>query len=39
VLGRSSVDTIEIVNGLSQGDRIILSDLGSNANAERIRIK
>ncbi|MBA3917941.1 MAG: RND transporter [Gemmatimonas sp.] len=39
VLGRSSVNTIEIVNGLSQGDRIILSDLGSNANAERIRIK
>lgn len=39
VLGRSSVNTIEIVNGLSQGDRIILSDLGSNAKAERIRIK
>ena len=39
VLGRSSVNTIEIVNGLSEGDRIILSDLGSNANAERIRIK
>ena len=39
VLGRSSVNTIEIVSGLSEGDRIILSDLGSNANAERIRIK
>lgn len=38
-LGRSSVNTIEILNGLSVGDRIILSDMSSYANANRVRIK
>jgi HlyD family secretion protein len=38
-LGRSSVNTIEIVRGLEVGDRIILSDMSSYANADRVRIK
>lgn len=39
VLGRSSVNTIEIISGLAVGDRIILSDLSSYATAEKIRIR
>ncbi|MBL0940760.1 MAG: HlyD family efflux transporter periplasmic adaptor subunit [Gemmatimonadaceae bacterium] len=39
VLGRSSVNSIEILNGLAEGDRIILSDLSSYSTAQRIRIK
>ncbi|MCA0374097.1 MAG: HlyD family efflux transporter periplasmic adaptor subunit [Gemmatimonadetes bacterium] len=39
VLGRSSVNTIEILSGLSAGDRIIISDLSSYATAEKIRIR
>jgi HlyD family secretion protein len=38
-LGRSSVNTIEIVRGLSVGDRIILSDMSSYASTDRVRIK
>lgn len=38
-LGRSSVNTIEILNGLSVGDRIILSDMSSYANVNRVRIR
>ncbi len=38
-LGRNSVNTIEILRGLSVGDRIILSDMSSYANVERLRIK
>jgi HlyD family secretion protein len=37
VLGRSSVNTIEIVNGLQPGDRVILSDM-SQWDANRIRL-
>jgi HlyD family secretion protein len=39
VLGRSSVNTIEILQGLAHGDRIIISDLSSFATAEKIRIR
>lgn len=39
VLGRSSVNTIEIVRGLEVGDRIILSDMSTYSNADRVRIK
>lgn len=39
VLGRSSVNTIEILSGLQVGDRIIISDLSSFATAEKVRIK
>src|SRR5215469_6910010 len=37
-LGRASVNTIEILDGLKEGDKIILSDMSSVANAERIRL-
>jgi biotin carboxyl carrier protein len=38
-LGRSSVNTIEIVRGLEPGDRIILSDMTPYANVDRVRIR
>jgi HlyD family secretion protein len=37
-LGRSSVNTIEIVNGLRPGDRVILSDMTQWDTNERIRL-
>jgi HlyD family secretion protein len=37
-LGRSSVNTIEIVNGLRPGDRVILSDMTQWDANERIRL-
>lgn len=38
-LGRSSVSTIEIVNGLKEGDQIILSDTSSLDSYDRIRVR
>jgi HlyD family secretion protein len=38
-LGRSSVSTIEIVNGLREGDQVILSDTSAMDNYERIRVR
>jgi HlyD family secretion protein len=38
-LGRSSVNTIEIVEGLKVGDKVILSDMSAWDNSERIRLK
>jgi len=37
-LGRSSVNTIEIVNGLRPGDQVILSDMSAWDQYERIRL-
>lgn len=37
--GRSSVQTIEVVDGLKVGDQIILSDMSNWDNADRIHIK
>lgn len=37
-LGRSSVNTIEIVDGLKEGDKVILSDTSQWDNADRIRL-
>jgi HlyD family secretion protein len=37
-LGRSSVNTIEIVEGLKPGDRVILSDSSQWDSNDRIRI-
>lgn len=37
-LGRSSVNTIEVLDGLQEGDSVIISDMSSVANAERIRL-
>ena len=39
VLGRSSVNVIEVVRGLEIGDRIIVSDMSQYANVARVRIK
>ncbi len=37
-LGRSSVNTIEVVDGLKAGDQVILSDMSSQDQSERIRL-
>ena len=38
-LGRSSVNTIEILQGLAVGDKVILSDMSAWDNFDRIRLK
>ncbi|HEV7475003.1 MAG TPA: HlyD family efflux transporter periplasmic adaptor subunit [Pyrinomonadaceae bacterium] len=38
-LGRSSVSTIEIISGLNEGDRVILSDTSQLDNSQVIRIR
>ena len=38
-LGRSSVSTIEIVEGLKEGDQVILSDTSSLDSYDRIRVR
>lgn len=38
-LGRSSVNTIEVVQGLNAGDRVIISDMTQWDNAEKVRVK
>lgn len=38
-LGRVSVNTIEVLEGLKEGDQVILSDMSSYNNADRIRLK
>ena len=38
-LGRSSVNTVEILDGLQVGDRVILSDMSQWDNYDRIRLK
>ena len=38
-LGRSSVNTVELVDGLQVGDRVILSDMSQWDNYDRIRLK
>lgn len=37
-LGRSSVNTIEIVNGLQPGDRVILSDMSQWDSTDRVKL-
>ncbi|HVP00599.1 MAG TPA: efflux RND transporter periplasmic adaptor subunit [Bryobacteraceae bacterium] len=37
-LGRSSVNTIEVVDGLKVGDQVILSDMSQNEDKPRIRL-
>jgi len=36
--GRTSVSTIEVLDGLKEGDTVIISDMSSVADAERIRL-
>ena len=38
-LGRSSVNTIEVVQGLSVGEKVILSDMSAWENFERVRLR
>ena len=38
-LGRSSVNTIEVVDGLKVGDQVILSDMSAWDAHNRIRLK
>jgi|HubBroStandDraft_6_1064221.scaffolds.fasta_scaffold23761_3 beta-lactamase regulating signal transducer with metallopeptidase domain len=38
-LGRSSVNAIEVLDGLKEGDKIILSDMSTYDTADRIHIK
>ncbi|HEU4413480.1 MAG TPA: HlyD family efflux transporter periplasmic adaptor subunit [Candidatus Angelobacter sp.] len=38
-MGRSSVNTIEIVRGLKEGDQVILSDMSRYENQDRIRLE
>jgi HlyD family secretion protein len=38
-LGRTSVNTVEILSGLAVGDQVILSDMTQYAAADRVRIK
>jgi beta-lactamase regulating signal transducer with metallopeptidase domain len=38
-LGRTAVNTIEVLDGLKEGDKVILSDMSTYDNADRIRIK
>ena len=38
-LGRSSVTTIEVVQGLQPGDRVIISDMSQWDNVERVKVK
>jgi HlyD family secretion protein len=39
MLGRSSVSTIEIVNGLKEGDQVIISDTSAMDTYKRIRVR
>lgn len=39
LLGRNSVNTIEILRGLNVGDLLILSDMTAYANVDRVRIR
>jgi multidrug efflux pump subunit AcrA (membrane-fusion protein) len=38
-LGRSSVNTVEIVKGLEVGDKVILSDMSAWDNYDRVQLK
>jgi HlyD family secretion protein len=38
-LGRTSVRTVEVVRGLRQGDRVILSDMAQWSQAERVKLR
>ena len=39
LLGRSSVNLVEVVRGLNVGDKVILSDMSQWDNVERVRLK
>jgi HlyD family secretion protein len=39
VLGKSSVNAVQVVSGLKPGDKVILSDMAQYDNVDRVRIK
>jgi len=39
MLGRSSVNAVEVLEGLSEGDRVILSDMSAWDSVDRIRLE
>ena len=39
MLGRSSVNAVEVLEGLNEGDRVILSDMSAWDGVDRIRLK
>jgi hypothetical protein len=39
ILGRASVNTVEIVQGLRVGDQVVLSDMSAWDNFDRIRLR
>jgi len=38
-LGRSSVSTVEVVDGLAEGDAVILSDMSAQDATDRVRLR
>jgi HlyD family secretion protein len=38
-VGRSSVNTIEIVSGLNEGDQVVLSDMSAWDAVDRVRLR
>lgn len=38
-LGRASVNTVEVINGLAPGDSVIISDMSQWDNVQRVRLK
>jgi HlyD family secretion protein len=38
-LGRTSVNSVEILHGLEAGDRVILSDMSAWDNFDRVRLR
>jgi HlyD family secretion protein len=38
-LGRTSVNTVEIIGGLQQGDRVIISDMSRWDGVDRVRVE
>jgi HlyD family secretion protein len=38
-VGRTSVNSIEIIQGLERGDRVILSDMSQYDNVDRVKLK
>jgi len=37
-LGRSSVSSIEVIEGLKAGDQVVLSDMSAYDNQDRLRL-